>query len=523
MHIAFINPQGNFDPHDSYWTAHPDFGGQLVYVKQLAIAMSELGHTVDILTRQIIDPEWPEFSAQFDAYPDVPGVRIVRLPAGPPEFLRKELLWPHLIRDWVPNILEFYESEGRYPDVMTAHYGDGGLVAALINEKTGIPFTFTAHSLGAQKMDKMHINRQNLKEFNAHYFFTQRIMAERLGMNHSLVNITSTSQERYNQYSHNAYRGAVDPTDDAHFAVVPPGVAMHIFDRATHFAREDAVHTRIRKMLDRDLIPERLSLPCIVASSRLDPKKNHIGLVRAFAASPELRQRANLVIITGSLENPLDDYEDASPGEKSVLNSIMAEVERYDLRGQISMFALFGQLELAAGYRFFSELHSVFCLTALYEPFGLAPLEAIASGLPAVVTKFGGPSESLREGDAEYGVLVDPTDPQEVGRGLFSLISDPENWQHYAEAGYQRVLSRYTWQRTAEGYLAAIIQRASSLQVTTAKESVMPSAVEPSVIPSAAEPSVMPSAAEPSVMPSEVEASRPFGKLKAGSFDYTQD
>ena len=45
MHIAFLNPHGNFDPHDSHWTAHPDFGGQLVYVKQVALAMAEAGHT----------------------------------------------------------------------------------------------------------------------------------------------------------------------------------------------------------------------------------------------------------------------------------------------------------------------------------------------------------------------------------------------------------------------------------------------------------------------------------------------
>ena len=37
MRIAFLNPQGNFDPEDSYWTEHPDFGGQLVYVKQVAL------------------------------------------------------------------------------------------------------------------------------------------------------------------------------------------------------------------------------------------------------------------------------------------------------------------------------------------------------------------------------------------------------------------------------------------------------------------------------------------------------
>ncbi len=34
MHIVFLNPQGNFDPADSYLTEHPDFGGQLVYVKE---------------------------------------------------------------------------------------------------------------------------------------------------------------------------------------------------------------------------------------------------------------------------------------------------------------------------------------------------------------------------------------------------------------------------------------------------------------------------------------------------------
>ena len=49
MHIAFLNPQGNFDPNDSYWTEHPDFGGQLVYVKEVAIAMAAKGHSVDII------------------------------------------------------------------------------------------------------------------------------------------------------------------------------------------------------------------------------------------------------------------------------------------------------------------------------------------------------------------------------------------------------------------------------------------------------------------------------------------
>ena len=64
MHIVFLNPQGNFDPADSYLTEHPDFGGQLVYVKELAQAMAKQGHKVDIVTRRIRDSAWPEFSSE---------------------------------------------------------------------------------------------------------------------------------------------------------------------------------------------------------------------------------------------------------------------------------------------------------------------------------------------------------------------------------------------------------------------------------------------------------------------------
>ncbi|HEX8155976.1 MAG TPA: PfkB family carbohydrate kinase, partial [Solirubrobacteraceae bacterium] len=409
----------------------------------------------------------PEFAAPVDAYPGHPNVRILRIPCGPSTFLAKEELWPFLGSEFVPRLLSHYAEAGTMPDAMTAHYGDGGLCAAIIQERTGIPFTFTAHSLGAQKMDKLHVSRQNLEELDKRYHFAQRILAERLSMNHSAVNITSTSQERYSQYTHNAYRGAVDPTDDTRFAVVPPGVAMELFDRAARYLEEDAVHERIKAALVRDLQPERVGLPCIVASSRLDPKKNHLGLVEAFAGSPVLREHANLVIITGNLEDPLSDYRGAGAGERAVLDSLMQVIDRADLRGQVSMFALRSQGELAAGYRFFARQYSVFALTALYEPFGLAPLEAMAAGLPAVVTKFGGPSESLRAGDEEYGILVDPNDPLEISAGLFALTSNRDRWRRYAEAGYQRVLDQYTWQRTAEGYLRALEGRNRDVDAPT--------------------------------------------------------
>jgi sucrose-phosphate synthase len=305
-------------------------------------------------------------------------------------------------------------------------------------------------------MDKLDVDRENLEEMDDHFHFARRIVAERLSMNRSAVNITSTQQERFEQYSHRAYRGAVDVQDDRRFEVIPPGVNLDIFGVDALSPNEAATREHVEESLARDVDPERRGLPAIVASSRLDHKKNHLGLVQAFARDERLQQEANLVFITGALDDPLRDDSEAGPGEREVLEEIREAVEKGDLWGKISAFGLQGQPALAAAYRFLGARKSVFALTAHYEPFGLAPLEAAAAGLPVVVTENGGPSESLREGGVEYGILVDPSDPEEIARGLHRLLDDDGVWETFARRGRQRVLDRYTWERTAQGYLGLI-------------------------------------------------------------------
>ncbi|MEA3339588.1 MAG: glycosyltransferase, partial [Chloroflexota bacterium] len=455
MHIAFLNPQGNFDPADSYWTEHPDFGGQLVYVKELALAMGEMGHRVDIITRRIVDPDWPEFAARLDGYPGSPNVRILRIGCGPDRFLPKEELWPHLGPAWVTGILDFYQSEGALPRAFTAHYADGGLAAALIRRETGIPFTFTGHSLGAQKMDKLGASPGNLADLDARYHFARRIVAERVGMNHAGCIVTSTRQERTEQYGHRAYRGAVDVSDDAHFAVIPPGVNRRIFF-PTPSPSDDVVRCRIEAAITRDISGDRHGLPLVVCSSRLDRKKNHLGLVRAFVQSERLRAAANLALVVRGLDDPLRQRDQLKGEERAILDEVAALLDAHGLWDAVTSFTLNSQKELAAAYRRLATRRSVFALTALYEPFGLAPLEAMSCGLPAVVTKNGGPGESMREGEREFGVLVDPEDPDDIAQGLLSVVADDGTWRRYREAGIRRVVSRYTWERTTEGYLAAI-------------------------------------------------------------------
>ncbi len=457
MRIALLNPQGNFDPTDRGWTEHPDFGGQLVYVKEVALAMGQRGHQVDIITRRMEDPEWPEFSGAVDRYPGCDGVRILRFPCGPPGFVRKEALWPHL-HEWVDRIVAFYRAHADLPDAVSAHYGDGGLAAVLLGERLATPFTFTAHSLGAQKLDLMLQEGGDIARLLERFRFEKRLAAERVSMARAGRVITSSRQERFRQYGHVAYRGAIDPEDDRKFAVVPPGVNLEVFDHAARNEVEEEVARRVEAMLDRDIAPERRGLPLVICSSRLESKKNHAALVRAWAVDPALRGAANLVLVVRGSSDPLRQRGTHFGGEAlRILDRIAGVLDQFDLWSAVAAFDLNSQRELAAAYRHLAaQYRGVFCLPALHEPFGLAPLEAMAAGLPAVATRNGGPSETLREDGAEYGVLVDPRDPADIAKGLRRLLTRQDAWRLMQARGRERVDHRFTWRQTADGYLEAL-------------------------------------------------------------------
>ena len=441
MHIIFLNPQGNFDPNDSHLTEHPDFGGQLVYVKEVAQAMAAAGRRVDILTRRIVDPEWPEFEAPLDHYPGSgDNLRIVRLPCGGQRFLNKEQLWDHL-PEFIDNVVAFYGDT--LPDFATAHYADGGYCAALLERSAGLGFTFTGHSLGAQKLDKLGMSQTNAEEMEARFRFSRRIAAERLAMRRAFRIITSTDQERREQYSHSLYDGAVDVDNPSRFSVIPPGVNTQIFSTET-----GEIDRSLAAGLLRDVVSAER--PMVVVSNRLDEKKNTIGVVEAFAGSEELRRRASLILCLRGIDDPFAEIGQLAVEERQVLAPILRTIERNRLRDRVHFLNIPSQRALAATYRTVAAGGGVFALTSSYEPFGLAPIEAASCGLACVATRNGGPSEIFADGS---GILVDPADSRDIARGLVEAL---DNQGDLARRARQRVLTTYTWQKTAEAYAAVI-------------------------------------------------------------------
>ncbi len=450
MYIVFLNPQGNFDRHDSFWTEHPDFGGQLVYVKEVAIAMSKKGHKIDIITRRFKDEKLNVFDEELDTYPDIENVRIVRLPCGGKEFLPKEQLWEHL-NEWTDNIVEFFKRENQLPDFITGHYGDGGLAAAMLKDKLQIPFSFTGHSLGAQKLDKLKPTKANIKEIDEKFRFSKRIKAERTTMRFADLIFVSTKQEQDIQYNHKLYKDITESKQN-HFMIAPPGANIETFTTRQKSYDKD-YSGKFRDICKRDIQETRLNLPYIILASRLDDKKNHLGLIKAYAADKSLQAKTNVAISLRGIENAFEDYSFAKPDEIRILDEIMSVIDDADLKGKITFISINSQIELASFYRFMAEKKSIFTLTALHEPFGLAPIEAMSSGLPVAITKYGGPSEVLEENGQKYGVLLDILNQEDIIRGLHEVL---DNHDKYQKLGIKRVLEKYTWDATAKNYLAAI-------------------------------------------------------------------
>lgn len=95
----------------------------------------------------------------------------------------------------------------------------------------------------------------------------------------------------------------------------------------------------------------------------------------------------------------------------------------------------------------------VFCLPSLQEGFGIAYLEAMASGLPLVAYRAGAAPEVVPHGRA--GLLCPPGDREALAAALHELVTDPERRGAMAEEGRSRA-QRYDWPRVAGVFLEAV-------------------------------------------------------------------
>ena len=418
----------------------PDTGGQITYVLELARALIKHPNVekVDLVTRRIesanVDDDYAE-----PVEPIAPGLSIVRIACGPPHrYLRKELLWPHL-DTFVDNLVSYLRSIGRVPDLVHGHYADAGDVAAHMAGLLDTTMAFTGHSLGRVKLQRLVDQGATHEAVEKRYHITRRIEAEETALNHAVFVVASTNQEVCEQYE------LYDYYQRRRMLVVPPGVDLDRYSPPVgRRPKHDLATERIRPFLNNT------KKPIILAISRADPRKNIGALIRAFGENTALRELANLVIVAGNRER----IDQLDSGAQEVVNEMLRLIDLYDLYGSVAYPKHHSPDEIPEFYRMAARSKGVFVNPALTEPFGLTLLEAAASGLPVVATDDGGPRDIV---DAcRNGVLIDPLDPDAIGKAILDALSDRSRWRLWSRRGISGSRRHFSWQAHVEKYMRAV-------------------------------------------------------------------
>jgi glycosyltransferase involved in cell wall biosynthesis len=173
----------------------------------------------------------------------------------------------------------------------------------------------------------------------------------------------------------------------------------------------------------------------VLAVGRLDDPRKNIGmLLEAFALASSRLSRGARLVLAG--ERPPGDEVIALAAKLGIADSV-------DVRLSLSIEAL------AALYR----RAAVFALTSDEEGLGIVALEAMASGVPVVCTRCGGPETSVVDG--ETGFLVPTRDAAQFAERLVRLLSDADLRRRMGQSARAHVMRTFSLERTGKSFLRA--------------------------------------------------------------------
>ena len=205
-----------------------------------------------------------------------------------------------------------------------------------------------------------------------------------------------------------------DGVDPARIDVVYPGIDPHL--------QPETDENRVTAVLrEYGITP-----PYLLFISTLQPRKNLIRLVRAYAAAAIPHQ----LVLAGK------------PGW--LADPILAEINHQS--------SIINRQSSIATPGFIADDDKAALLTgatallypSLHEGFGFPVLEAQACGTPVMCAN----SSSLPEVAGEAALLVDPQDTSAITAAIQQLVSDPLLRHELAQAGLENV-RRFGWEKTA--------------------------------------------------------------------------
>jgi teichuronic acid biosynthesis glycosyltransferase TuaC len=182
-------------------------------------------------------------------------------------------------------------------------------------------------------------------------------------------------------------------------------------------------------------IGKRASEPRLVTVAHLEPHKNQAAVIRAVAALAD--------------RHPMLTYELIGKGPDR--SSLEAVAGRLGVAGRVRFLGPMphdaAMERLGAGW--------VHVMPSVHDAFGVAHIEAMAAGLPAIGGTGTGAEDVAAAGEGM--VLVPAGDESALSRAIDRLVSDPRERDRLGTVARRTVAENFSWERN--GALTAAVYR----------------------------------------------------------------
>ena len=391
------------------YRSNPFSGGQGIYVKHLSLALTKLGHQVDVIS----GPPYPDLHEDINLI-EIPSLNLfelednLRLRSFRPSFLFNLAdfrEWFGVLSGSFPEPYAFGKRVNIYLDKTSTDYDlihdNQSLCYELINIQKEIPLVTTIHH---------PITRDRRLALEAAATWKERLSINRW---HSFLRMQKKVAPQLNRIVCPSNQSKADVIEELKVNEENIDVVLNGIDLDS-FTRDERVEQK----------PYRI----ITTASADVPLKGLKFLIEAMTEIIEEIPEAHLMVL----------------GRAKEKGDIAKLISRLNLEEKISFRSGLSQSEVVSLY---SSSH-ICVIPSLYEGFGFGAGEAMACGLPLISTQSGG----LKEVIGLEAVIIEAASSEAIIKAVKDLFSNKEKQLALSRAGRKRMEKEFNWMKAAEAY-----------------------------------------------------------------------